>query len=86
LRIYPGEDGKFVLYEDENDNYNYEKGVCATIPLSWNDVKKTLIFGDRKGSFPGMRAERTFQVVLVREGHGTGVDATAHPDKTVRYN
>jgi alpha-D-xyloside xylohydrolase len=54
LRIYPGEDGEFVLYEDENDNYDYEKGVCATIPLGWKDAKKTIIIGDRKGSFQGM--------------------------------
>ncbi len=33
LRIYPGADGSFTLYEDENDNYNYEKGVYATIDL-----------------------------------------------------
>jgi alpha-D-xyloside xylohydrolase len=26
LRIYPGADGHFVLYEDEGDNYDYERG------------------------------------------------------------
>ncbi len=25
LRIYPGANGSFTLYEDENDNYNYER-------------------------------------------------------------
>jgi alpha-D-xyloside xylohydrolase len=86
LRVYPGADGQFVLYEDENDNYDYEKGVYAVIPLTWNDAKKTLVIGDRQGSFPGMPAERTFQVVIVREAHGTGVDVTPDPDKTVLYS
>jgi alpha-D-xyloside xylohydrolase len=85
LRIYPGADGKFMLYEDENDNYNYEKGVYALIPLSWNDAKKTLVIGNREGSFPGMPEERTFHVVLVREGHGTAADPTTDPDRTVLY-
>ena len=25
IRIYPGADAEFTLYEDEFDNYNYEK-------------------------------------------------------------
>ena len=42
IRIYPGANGKFVLYEDENDNYNYEKGIYSTITFDWDDKKKTL--------------------------------------------
>lgn len=26
IRIYPGGDGQFTLYNDEGNNYNYEKG------------------------------------------------------------
>jgi len=40
LRIYPGADGSFTLYEDEDDSYNYEKGIYATIVFSWNDAGK----------------------------------------------
>lgn len=85
LRIYPGADGDFTLYEDENDTYHYTKGVHATIALHWNDAAKTLTVGAREGSFPGMLAERTFKVVLVGKGHGTGVGETAKADKVVRY-
>ena len=53
IRIYPGATGSFVLYEDENDNYNYEKGAFSTIKFSWNDKKKQLEISDRTGSFPG---------------------------------
>ena len=86
LRIYAGADGDFTFYEDENDNYNYEKGVWATIPLHWDDKTQTLTIGDRKGEFPGMLENRSFRVVFVRENHGVGVNASDEPDKVVQYS
>jgi alpha-D-xyloside xylohydrolase len=86
IRVYPGADGKFTLYEDENDNYNYEKGVYSTIAFNWNNDLKTLTIGDRNGSFPGMPVERKFNIVLVTKNKGTGVDATEKFDKSVTYN
>jgi alpha-D-xyloside xylohydrolase len=86
LRVYAGADGHFTLYEDENDTYNYEKGAFATIAFAWDDAKKTLTIGDRKGSFPGMLTERTFHIVFVSDGHGAGIDSTAAADKTVKYS
>ena len=85
LRIYPGADGSFTLYEDENDNYNYEKGVYSTIDFNWDDAQRQLRIEARKGSFPGMLQARTFHVVLVRKGHGTGVEVTDAPDKVISY-
>lgn len=41
LRIYPGANGQFVLYEDEGDNYNYENGKFTTIHFSWNDKNES---------------------------------------------
>ena len=64
LRLYPGADGSFALYEDEGDNYNYEKGVYSTIAFSWNDRARTLTIGERKGQYPGMLTKRQFTVVL----------------------
>ena len=64
IRIYPGADGSFTLYEDEGDNYNYEKGVYATIPFTWNDKTSSLTVGSRQGSYPGMLASRQFTFVL----------------------
>jgi alpha-D-xyloside xylohydrolase len=85
LRVYPGADGDFTLYEDENDGYNYEKGVYATVPLHWDDAQHTLTIGDRKGEFPGMLQRRTFRVVVVGEGHGAGISPEDKPDQVVRY-
>jgi len=86
LRIYPGADGSFTLYEDENDNYNYEKGQYATIMFTWNDRQKILTISDRKGNFQGMLKERFFNIVLVKENHGTGVEIYSKPDNTLKYN
>jgi alpha-D-xyloside xylohydrolase len=85
LRVYRGKNGSFVLYEDENDNYNYENGAHATIPITWNEAAQTLTFGDRSGSFPGMLTERTFNIVFVDEGHGIGIDLSPRIDKVVHY-
>jgi len=85
LRIYPGADANFILYEDENDNYNYEKGIYATISFHWIDVERQLIIDDRKGTFPGMLEQRTFNIVLVKQNHGTGIGITEKPNKAVLY-
>ena len=85
IRIYPGADGSFVLYNDEGENYNYEKGLFATIQFNWNDENKTLTIGERQGSFPGMLSERTFNIVLVNRSHGEGINVTGKPDKMVQY-
>jgi len=65
IRVYPGANGEFTLYEDENDNYNYEKGAYSTISFTWNDAKKVLTINDRKGKFNSMLAERKFKIVNV---------------------
>ena len=73
--VYPGADADFTLYEDEGNNYNYEKGMYSTINLHWNDRSKSLTIGKRNGSFPGMLKSRTFIVKIA------GSDAV----KEIRY-
>ena len=85
VRIYPGTDGDFTFYEDENDGYGYEKGAHATIALHWNDAARTLTLGAREGSFPGMLAEHTFRVVVVGKGHGVGIGESGAVEATVSY-
>jgi alpha-D-xyloside xylohydrolase len=84
IRIYEGADGEFTLYEDENDNYNYEKGMYSTIKFSWEDENKTLTISDRNGSFPGMLAERKFNILIVKPGKMNKMDAEKY-DKTIIY-
>ncbi len=85
LRIYPGADGEFKFYQDENDNYNYEKGKYATFTFKWNDKLHQLTISDRKGSFTGMPQRQAFHIVLVKQGHGANIDNTAKADKVVNY-
>lgn len=68
IRVYEGANGEFSLYEDENDNYNYEKGAYSTIAFKWDDAKKSLTISDRKGSFPGMLTTRKFNISIIVAG------------------
>jgi len=86
LRIYPGENGSFTLYEDESDNYDYEKGIYSTINFQWDDSKHELTIGKRKGSFPGMLQKRNFKIVVVKRNHGNGIEICSKPDKIITYD
>lgn len=79
ILIYAGADGKFCLYEDEFDNYNYENGAFSTIGFSWNDKSGKLTIDARKGSYDGMIANRTFRVVLITDGRRSA-------PKTINYS
>jgi alpha-D-xyloside xylohydrolase len=64
LRVYPGKNAQFSLYNDEGDNYNYEKGVYSTIPIRWDDAGRQLTVGARTGEFPGMAKQRQFSIAV----------------------
>jgi len=85
LFIYTGSDGKFILYEDENLNYNYEKGAYTLIPIVYNDEAKTLTIEERQGEFAGVLQERTFNIFIISPGSPLGADPDAEPDSTVEY-
>jgi len=85
LRIYPGADASFTLYEDEGDGYDYEKGSYSEIRFQWSDQAKTLSIDDVKGSFPGMLKDRKFNIVVVDAHHGVGVEPSGKFNTTVRY-
>ena len=73
LKVYAGANGNFILYEDEFDNYNYEKGVYTEIPISWNNTSRKLTIGARKGAYEGMLKNRKFTVTL-QDGTQKNVD------------
>lgn len=87
IRIYPGADGSFTLYEDERDNYNYEQGRFSEIPFTWDDAAQTLTIGQRSGEFKGMLKERTFRIVLVDASDkvGLGIKQSVRFSKEVSY-
>ena len=64
IYVYPGADGKFMLYEDEGDNYNFEKGMYAETVFRWMDKEKKFIQEERRGCYPNME-ELTYTVEIV---------------------
>ena len=85
IRVYPGADGSFTLYEDEGDNYNYEKGKFSEIQFVWNEAARTLNIAPRKGSYKGMLQHRRFHIVLVGADSGIG-DQPMQASKSVEYD
>lgn len=86
IRIYRGRDGDFLLYQDAGDGYAYEEGAKATTQLHWDDRSETLSIGNRTGAFSGMDKRQTLQIVLVEEGHGTGIESESAPNRNVVYD
>jgi alpha-D-xyloside xylohydrolase len=85
IRVYPGADGDFTLYEDENDNYNYETGKYTEIMFHWDNKSRSLTLGKKKGDFTGSLINRKFNIVLVTETKGMGEQVSKHPDKVISY-
>ena len=78
-------DASFNLYEDEGTNYNYERGDYAFIPIKYTEATKTIIVGDRKGSFDGMLSKRIFRINLLSPEHARNLDFDAKGDKEIFY-
>lgn len=76
IRIYPGANSEFTLYEDENDGYNYEHGLYSLINFKWNDKTHTLTVSNRQGSFPGMLKTRIFNISLIAPGKTNGINTS----------
>lgn len=84
IRIYPGADSSFTVYEDEGDNYNYEKGKSSSFEMKWDDKNNTLTLSDRKGEYAGMPVCRRLKLVRVDKNSGTGVEENVG-GKTIEY-
>ena len=85
LYVYSGADGAFTLYEDQGLTYDYEGGAFAEIPIRWTESTRTLSLGARQGSFSGMLASRTFQIILVSPSKAVGFSFTPTADRSVTY-
>jgi alpha-D-xyloside xylohydrolase len=85
IRVYTGADAEFLLYEDENDSYNYETGKYSTILMKWNEGGRYFTIGNRKGDFPGLLKDRTFRIILVNSENGIGLEPSLQA-KGVQYS
>lgn len=84
IRLYPGADGHFDLYEDEGDSYRCEQGELAWTPLAWDDRAGRFSAGPRSGSYRGMPDRRLLRPVIVRPDHGVGVPE-GEPEETLQF-
>jgi len=85
LYVYTGRDASFTLYEDEGDNYNYEKGAFSNIRFSYSEANKTLTIAAREGSFPGMLTNRKFNVVWIGKDHPVELNFEANNNHSIDY-
>lgn len=65
IRIYPGSDAVFTLYEDDGHTNAYEQGKCSRITFRWNDSQQQLTIDERQGQFDSMPRSRSFVVQVV---------------------
>jgi alpha-D-xyloside xylohydrolase len=75
LRVYPGSDGEFMLYEDAGDGYAYEAGEYSFIKMTWNDQASELAFEPAGGK---LTPRVQFRVVKADCGNCTGIDDAAN--------
>ena len=83
IRIYKGKNGKFELYEDAGNNYDYEQGAYNLIAFTWDDKKQTLTIDTAKGNWTDKLTKRTFNIVLVNENTNNGM--TENTGKNIEY-
>lgn len=76
IRVYPGNDGDFAMYEDDGASFAYERGQFMRIRMQWNDKPRQLRLSLAPGSKMLDPAAREIQVEL----------ATGGAKKTVRFS
>ena len=83
IRVYKGANGEFTLYEDEGDNYNYEKGKYSTISFRWNEKTQSLTIAKKQGDFPDRLKKRILNIVFVTESEGVGTAMSTIKTKVI---
>jgi alpha-D-xyloside xylohydrolase len=86
LFVYTGANGTFSMYKDQGTTYDYEHGAFARVPFSYDEASATLTIGKREGSYPGMPAERTFNIRWIAGPTPTATDFEAKPAQSVHYD
>ncbi len=83
LRIYPGQDGAYTLYDDAGDGFGFEKGQFALVRFKWTEATRTLDIAARDGQFPGVMPGRTFRIVCATGG---GAKDLAYSGQAIRVS
>ena len=51
IRVYPGADGSFTLYDDAGDGLGYQRREYSAVRLTWRDRSRTLSIASREGTY-----------------------------------
>jgi alpha-D-xyloside xylohydrolase len=76
IRIYTGKDAAFTLYNDEGDNYNYEKGKYSEIPIIWDEKNQTLTLGKQIGNYKNQIPLYTMNIVWISGNENESISET----------
>ncbi len=66
IDIYPGNDAKFTLYDDDGETYDFEKGEFSRINMTWNDAKNELTISEIEGTYP--EAPKSRKMTIRKDG------------------
>ncbi len=86
LYVYAGKNAEFTLYEDENENNDFQKGMYSTIDFKWDEATQILTIGRRNGSFAGMIGNRSFNIVIISKEEPAAFGAVTKSARSVSYD
>ena len=64
VRVYPGADNSFTLYEDDNVSEGYRQGICAVTEMNLNWQEKTFTIKPSVGDLTLLPKQRTWKIEL----------------------
>lgn len=64
VRVYPGADNSFTLYEDDNVSEGYRQGICAVTEMNLNWQEKTFTIKPSAGDLTLLPKQRTWKIEL----------------------
>jgi alpha-glucosidase/alpha-D-xyloside xylohydrolase len=68
VQIYPGRDGRFLLYEDDGASFDYRKGQWMGIRMDWRDASRRLSLRLEDGSRMRPPLRRAIEARVVGTG------------------
>ncbi|MBS4967942.1 MAG: DUF5110 domain-containing protein [Lachnospiraceae bacterium] len=64
VRVYPGADNSFTLYEDDNVSEGYRQGICAVTEMNLNWQEKTFTIKPSAGDLTLLPKQRIWKIEL----------------------
>jgi len=68
IRVYPGADGSFLMYEDDGTTFDYERGEFIRVKFDWSDRSRRLRMALAGGSRPLPSLMRRINIEIAPEG------------------